>query len=95
MGGCFRLRGAVKEKRQYIVLPLPHTLVLFGLKGCANGVGTGGCKAGAYCDLFSRAVAVPLVVFTVFNVTGDAVVDLAAAIFIVSIHHAFVSPFVR
>lgn len=60
--------------------------ILFGLEGCTYRIGAGGRKAGADCDLFCHAVAIPLVILTVLDIAADTLVDLATALLILSIH---------
>ena len=49
----------------------------FLLEGCADGIRTGGCVAGADVDLFCRAGAGAVMVCAVGYVAGNAVVFFA------------------
>jgi hypothetical protein len=66
-------------------------LVLFRLKSGAYRIGAGGCKAGTHSNLFSGAVAIPLVIGAVLYVTGNSLVyAFMAAILVI---HFDRSPF--
>jgi hypothetical protein len=65
------------------------------LEGCADGVGAGGCIAGAYRDLFCGAIGLTVMINTILYLANDAVdvllavICLAAAILV--FHFLFIS----